>query len=112
MHKDSRIYIAGHKGLVGSSIYDLLQSQGYTHLLTQTRKECDLLSSYDVEEFFSKTRPEYVFLCAAKVGGISANNTYRADFIYENLAIQNNIIFNAYKYGVKKLLSRQFLYLS
>ncbi|WP_295698353.1 GDP-L-fucose synthase [Helicobacter mastomyrinus] len=104
MHKDSRIYIAGHKGLVGSSIYDLLQSQGYTHLLTQTRKECDLLSSYDVEEFFSKTRPEYVFLCAAKVGGISANNTYRADFIYENLAIQNNIIFNAYKYGVKKLL--------
>lgn len=104
MHKDSKIYIAGHNGLVGSSILALLQSQGYTGLITKTRKELDLLKSDDVEAFFRSYRPEYVFLAAAKVGGIGANNTYRADFIYENLSIQNHIIFNAHKYGVKKLL--------
>ncbi|TLD96022.1 GDP-L-fucose synthase [Helicobacter jaachi] len=104
MHKDSKIFIAGHRGLVGSSILALLQKQGYTQLLTKTRDELNLLSFAATEDFFSAHRPEYVFLSAAKVGGIAANNTYRADFIYENLAIQNHIIFNAYKYGVKKLL--------
>lgn len=104
MQKDSKIYIAGHQGLVGSSIYNLLLSQGYTNLLTRTRTACDLLKEKDVENFFNAYKPEYVFLCAAKVGGIMANNTYRADFIYENLAIENHIIFNAYKHGVKKLL--------
>lgn len=104
MRKDSKIYIAGHLGLVGSSIHERLLSQGYTNIITKTRQECDLLNAHDVETFFATYRPEYVFLCAAKVGGIAANNTYRADFIYENLAIQNHIIFNAYKYDVKKLL--------
>lgn len=104
MTKDSKIFIAGHRGLVGSSIVQLLQSQGYCNLITKTREELDLLDSVSVEKFFATTNPEYVFLAAAKVGGIMANNTYRADFIYENLAIQNHIIFNAYKYKVKKLL--------
>ena len=104
MTKDSRIFIAGHRGLVGSSILALLQSQGYHNLITKTKEELNLLDSVSVEKFFASVRPEYVFLAAAKVGGIVANNTYRADFIYENLAIQNHIIFNAYKYKVKKLL--------
>lgn len=104
MTKDSRIFIAGHRGLVGSSILALLQSQGYHNLITKTKEELNLLDGVSVEKFFAHTRPEYVFLAAAKVGGIVANNTYRADFIYENLAIQNHIIFNAYKYKVKKLL--------
>ena len=104
MTKDSKIFIAGHKGLVGSSILALLQAQGYTNLITKTRQELNLLDGGSVENFFATTKPEYVFLAAAKVGGIAANNTYRADFIYENLSIQNHIIFNAYKYGVKKLL--------
>lgn len=104
MTKDSKIFIAGHKGLVGSSILALLQAQGYTNLITKTREELNLLDGGSVEKFFATTKPEYVFLAAAKVGGIAANNTYRADFIYENLSIQNHIIFNAYKYGVKKLL--------
>lgn len=104
MQKDSKIYVAGHRGLVGSAIYKELQNQGYTNLLIKTHKELDLTQSECVSAFFAKEQPEYVFLCAAKVGGILANNTYRADFIYENLAIQNHIIYNAYKYGVKKLL--------
>ncbi len=104
MTKNSRIFIAGHRGLVGSSILALLQSQGYHNLITKTKEELNLLDSVSVEKFFASVRPEYVFLAAAKVGGIVANNTYRADFIYENLAIQNHIIFNAYKYKVKKLL--------
>lgn len=104
MTKDSKIFIAGHKGLVGSSIYGLLQEQGYTQLIVKSRDELNLLDCVAVEEFFATSRPEYVFLAAAKVGGIAANNTYRADFIYENLAIQNHIIYNAYKYKVKKLL--------
>ncbi|WP_233705508.1 GDP-L-fucose synthase family protein [Helicobacter cinaedi] len=98
------MFIAGHRGLVGSSILALLQSQGYHNLITKTKEELNLLDGVSVEKFFAHTRPEYVFLAAAKVGGIVANNTYRADFIYENLAIQNHIIFNAYKYKVKKLL--------
>ncbi len=104
MTKDSKIFIAGHRGLVGSSILALLQAQGYHNLITKTRQELNLLDEGSVENFFATTKPEYVFLAAAKVGGIAANNTYRADFIYENLSIQNHIIFNAYKYGVKKLL--------
>lgn len=104
MNTDSRIYIAGHMGLVGSSIVQCLKNKGYNNLLTKTRQELNLLDGASVEEFFATTRPEYVFLAAAKVGGIEANNTYRANFIYENLAIQQHIIFNAYKYNVKKLL--------
>ncbi len=104
MNKDSRIFIAGHKGLVGSSIKYALEQKGYTNLILRTHKELDLTISTDVEGFFKQEKPEYIFLAAAKVGGILANNTYRADFIAQNLAIQNNVICNAYKYSVKKLL--------
>lgn len=104
MSKNSKIYIAGHRGLVGSAIVKNLQAKGYTNLVYKTHKELDLVNQSDVEEFFKLERPEYVILAAAKVGGIVANNTYRADFIYENLQIQNNVIHNAYKYGVEKLL--------
>jgi GDP-L-fucose synthase len=104
INTSSKIYIAGHRGLVGSAIVKNLQSKGYTNLVYRTHKELDLTSPSDVEEFFKSELPEYVILAAAKVGGIVANNTYRADFIYENLAIQNNVIHNAYKYKVKKLL--------
>lgn len=104
MQSHSKIYVAGHTGLVGSSILHLLQEQGYTQIITRSRAELDLLNFAAVEEFFALHRPEFVFLAAARVGGILANNTYRADFIYENLAIQNHIIINAHKYGVKKLL--------
>lgn len=104
MQKDSKIFVAGHNGLVGSSILASLKSQGFNNILCRKRNELDLLDSVAVEDFFATQKPEFVFLAAAKVGGILANNTYRADFIYENLAIQNNIIFNAYRFGVKKLL--------
>ena len=104
MKKNSKIYIAGHRGLVGSAIVKNLESKGYTNLVYKTHKELDLLNQNDVEKFFEDEKPEYVILAAAKVGGIVANNTYRADFIYENLQIQNNVIHNAYKAGVKKLL--------
>ncbi|MEA3352944.1 MAG: GDP-L-fucose synthase [Campylobacterota bacterium] len=104
MDKSSKIYIAGHRGLVGSAIVKNLESKGYTNLVYRTHKELDLTNQNEVEEFFKKEKPQYVILAAAKVGGIVANNTYRADFIYENLAIQNNVIHNAYKYGVEKLL--------
>ena len=104
MHKDSKIFVAGHRGLVGSAIYENLKFKGYTNLLCRTHKELDLTNQVLVEDFFKKEKPEYVILAAAKVGGIIANNTYRADFIYENLAIQNNIIHNSYLNGVKKLL--------
>ena len=104
MNKNSKIYIAGHRGLVGSAIVKNLESKGYTNLVYRTHKELDLTNQNDVEEFFKSEKPEYVILAAAKVGGIVANNTYRADFIYENLAIQNNVIHNSYKYEVKKLL--------
>lgn len=104
MKKDSLIYIAGHNGLVGSAILRNLQQKGYKNFLLKTHHELDLTNQQKVEEFFNQSRPEYVFLCAAKVGGIVANNTFRADFIYENLAIQNNIIHQSYKNGVKKLL--------
>ena len=104
MQKDSKIYIAGHRGLVGSAILENLKQKGYSNFVLKTHSELDLTNQSAVEEFFKKERPEYVFLAAAKVGGIVANNTYRAEFIYENLTIQNNIIHNAYKYGVKKLM--------
>ncbi|WP_167607532.1 GDP-L-fucose synthase family protein [Maribellus sediminis] len=104
MNKNNKIYIAGHRGLVGSAIWKNLLEKGYSNLIGKTKDELNLLDQQSVEEFFSKEQPEYVFLAAAKVGGIVANNTYRADFIYENLMIQNNVIHNAWKYGVKKLL--------
>lgn len=104
MNKNSKIYIAGHRGLVGSAIVKNLESKGYTNLVYRTHKELDLTNQKAVVDFFEKEKPQYVILAAAKVGGIVANNTYRADFIYENLAIQNNVIHNAYKYGVEKLL--------
>jgi len=104
MQKTSKIYIAGHRGLVGSAIVKNLESKGYTNLVYRTHKELDLLDSNAVAEFFKHEKPEYVILAAAKVGGIVANNTYRADFIYENLQIQNNVIHQSYLNDVEKLL--------
>ncbi len=104
MTKTSKIYIAGHRGLVGSAIVKNLQAKGYTNLVYRTHKELDLCSQDAVASFFKDEKPEYVILAAAKVGGIVANNTYRADFIYENLQIQNNVIHQAYLNGVTKLL--------
>lgn len=104
MEKNSKIYIAGHKGMVGSAIYRKLIKEGYTNLLTRSSKELDLRDQVSVTTFFKVEKPEYVFLAAAKVGGIVANNTYRADFLYENLCIQNNIIHSSYLNGVKKLM--------
>ncbi len=104
MNKNSKIYVAGHRGLVGSAIVKNLQEKGYTNLIYKTHQELDLINQKAVEEFFAKQKPEYVILAAAKVGGIVANNTYRADFIYENLQIQNNVIHQSYIHNVKKLL--------
>ncbi|HEB9286098.1 TPA: GDP-L-fucose synthase [Campylobacter coli] len=104
MNKTSKIFIAGHKGLVGSAVLKNLQDKGYNNLIFKDRQELDLLNQQAVKDFFEKEKIEYVFLAAAKVGGILANNTYRADFIYENLQIQNNIIHYSYLNKVKKLL--------
>ena len=104
MEKESKIYVAGHRGMVGSAIVRKLTSLGYTNLLTRTSTELDLRNQQKVADFFEVEKPEYVFLAAAKVGGIVANNTYRADFLYENLAIQNNIIHGSYLNKVKKLM--------
>ena len=104
MKKDSKIYIAGHRGLVGSAIVKNLESKGYTNLIYRIHKELDLMNQEAVDHFFETEKPEYVILAAAKVGGIVANNTYRADFIYENLQIQNNVIHQSYLHGVTKLL--------
>lgn len=104
MEKNSKIYVAGHRGLVGSAIVKNLESRGYTNLVYRTHSELDLTDQNAVKAFFEVEKPEYVILAAAKVGGIVANNTYRADFIYENLAIQNNVIHQSYVHGVKKLL--------
>ena len=104
MEKDSKIYVAGHRGLVGSAIVRKLKEKGFTNIIGKTHSELDLRDSVAVEEFFKTERPEYVFLAAAKVGGILANSTYPADFIYENLQIQNNVIGMAKKYEVKKLM--------
>ena len=104
MNHDSKIYVAGHRGLVGSAIVKNLMEKGYDNLVYRTSSELDLRDANQVVAFFETEKPEFVFLAAAKVGGIVANNTYRADFIYENLMIQNNVIHQAYKTGVKKLL--------
>ena len=96
--------MAGHRGMVGSAIYRKLEQEGFTNLIVRTSSELDLRNQQDVAGFFEAEKPEYVFLAAAKVGGIVANNTYRADFLFENLSIQNNVIHNAYKSGVKKLM--------
>ena len=104
MKKSAKVYVAGHRGMVGSAIYRKLQKEGYTNLLTRTSEELDLRNQQAVLDFFSAEKPDYVFLAAAKVGGIVANNTYRADFLFENLAIQNNVIHSAYLNNVKKLM--------
>lgn len=104
MEKHNKIYIAGHLGMVGSAIVRKLKNEGFNNLLFQSIDELDLTDQTATRKFFEKEKPEYVFLAAAKVGGILANNTYRAQFIYENLQIQNNIIHNSYLTGVKKLL--------
>ncbi len=104
MNKDSKIYIAGHRGMVGSAILRNLQFLGFSNFVLKTSSELDLTNQAEVDSFFKSEKPEYVFDAAAKVGGIVANNTYRGQFIYENLMIQNNIIHSSYKYGVKKLL--------
>jgi GDP-L-fucose synthase len=104
MENNSKIYVAGHNGLVGSAIIRELKSSGYHNIITRSRAEFDLLNQKAVEAFFEQEKPEYVFLAAARVGGILANDTYRAEFIYQNIQIQNSIIHSAWKAGVKKLL--------
>ena len=104
MSKSDKIYVAGHQGMVGSAIVRLLKEQGYENIITRTRNELDLTNQTAVREFFFREKPDHVYLAAAKVGGILANNTYPADFIYQNLTIQNNVIHSAFLSGVKKLL--------
>ena len=109
MDKQAKIYVAGHRGLVGSAVVRRLQRDGYRNLVLRTHDELDLIDHAAVKAFFDRERPEYVFMAAAKVGGIMANNTQPAEFIYQNLQIQNNVIHSSYLTGVKKLL---FLLLS
>jgi len=104
MEKNAKIYIAGHRGMVGSAIHRKLIKEGYTNFITRTSDTIDLRNQQQVTDFFKEEKPDYVFLAAAKVGGIVANNTYRAEFLYDNLQIQNNIIHNSYLNGVKKLM--------
>src|SRR5450755_459130 len=104
MNKNSRIYVAGHRGLVGSAIWRELQRQGFTNLTGRTRQEVNLLDTAAVQKFFAETKPEFIFYAAAKVGGIHANNTQPAAFLFENLQIQNNLIHTAYQTGTRKLL--------
>jgi len=104
MQKDSRIYIAGHRGMVGSALVRLLEKKGYTNIITRTSKELDLRDQLQVREFFQKEKPQFVILAAAKVGGIQANNIYRADFIYDNIIMEANVIHQAYETKVEKLL--------
>jgi GDP-L-fucose synthase len=104
MKLTDKIYVAGHAGLVGSALVRLLQRKGFEHIITRTSSELDLRDQKQVDDFFKSEKPDYVFMAAAKVGGIMANNTYPADFIYDNLAIQNSVIHAAYVHGVKKLL--------
>jgi GDP-L-fucose synthase len=104
MNRDSKIYVAGHRGMVGSAIWRALEAEGYHNLMGRSSKELDLRNQQQVSDFFEQEKPEYVFLAAAKVGGIHANNVYRAEFLYDNLQIQNNIIHSAWQHGVKKLL--------
>lgn len=104
MQSNDKIYIAGHRGMVGSAIKRRLETAGFTNFITRTSAELDLRDQQAVEDFFAAEKPDHVFLAAAKVGGIMANNTYRAEFLYDNLMIQNNVIHQAYKAGVKKLM--------
>ncbi len=104
LEKNAKIFVAGHRGMVGSAILRKLEKEGYNNLITRSSKELDLRNQQAVADFFAAEKPDYVFLAAAKVGGIVANNTYRADFLYENLAIQNNVIHSAYVNGVRKLM--------
>jgi len=104
VEKDARIYVAGHRGMVGSALIRLLEARGHTNLLYRTSKELDLRDSRLVEQFFAQTKPQYIVVAAAKVGGILANSTLPAEFIYDNLAIQTNVIHQSYLHGVKKLL--------
>jgi GDP-L-fucose synthase len=104
VEKSGKVYIAGHRGMVGSAIMRRLQADGFSNFVTRTHKELDLTNQEAVAAFFEAEKPDYVFLAAAKVGGIHANNTYRGQFIYENLMIQNNVIHQSYVHGVKKLL--------
>src|SRR5512133_3061890 len=104
MEKSSGIYVAGHNGLVGSAISKCLKQRGYSNLIFRTYAELDLVDQDAVDSFFEKEKPEYVFLAAALVGGIMANTTYRADFIYQNIMVQSNVIHACWRYKVKKLL--------
>lgn len=104
MDKNSKIYIAGHRGMVGSAIYRKLEKEGFTNIITRISSDLDLRNQQQVADFFEHEKPDYVFLAAAKVGGIMANNTYRAEFLYDNLQMQNNIINSSYINGVKKLM--------
>lgn len=105
MEKSSKIYLSGHRGLVGSAIYRRLQQEGFTNIITKSHSELDLCNQQAVDAFFEKEKPEYVILAAAKVGGIMANSTYPAEFIYQNLMIGTNVVHASYKHGVKKLLN-------
>jgi GDP-L-fucose synthase len=104
MDNNAKIYIAGHRGMVGSAIYRKLEKEGFTNFITRTSETLDLRNQQQVADFFAEEKPDYVFLAAAKVGGIVANNTYRAEFLYDNLQIQNNVIHHSYLNGVKKLM--------
>ena len=104
MNKNDKIYIAGHRGMVGSAIARKLRAEGYNNIVTRTSRELDLRRQAEVEDYFQQEKPDYVFLAAAKVGGIMANNTYRGEFLYDNLMIQNNVIHASYRQGVQKLL--------
>src|SRR5690348_16501864 len=104
MNKTDNIYIAGHRGLMGSAIHRLLKKEGYTNIIVKTSSELDLRNEQQVKEFFELNKPKYVFLAAAKVGGIWANKTFPAQFIFDNLSIQNNVIHQSYLNGVEKLL--------
>ncbi len=104
MEKNSKIFVAGHRGMVGSAVVRKLLADGYTNIITRSRLELDLTSQKEVEDFFEEVQPEYVFMCAAKVGGIKANNNFKADFIWDNIMIQSNIIKNSHKYGVTKMI--------
>lgn len=105
MNKDSKIYVAGHSGLVGSALVRKLEEKGYKNIITRTSKELDLRRQKEVENFFENEKPEYVLLSAAKVGGILSNNTYKAEFIYDNIMIASNVMHSSYKYGIKKVLN-------
>ena len=112
MNKTDKIYVAGHRGMVGNAMIRTLRTNGFELLVTRTHEELDLLDQQAVIEFFKAEKPDVVFLAAAKVGGMQANDTFSADFLYENLMIQNNVIHNAYMQGAKKIASGFLLHLS